>query len=208
MSDSLVQIGILLVRAILPVTTVIGVLGNSLNIAVLTRPALYHHACSRYFLALASNNLFYSGVIFINRLLANGYHINLSNYTITSCKIITYISTISAFRSPYLIVLPSIDRYCASSMNAQIRKFSCVRTTQWMIFLIIAVLSLVFIHILVFANVQQERGFICAVQTNTIYSEVYIITQVFLYAAVPPSLMILFGLMTIQNSKRSRVVRV
>jgi hypothetical protein len=208
MSDSLVQTGTQIVRAILPVTIVIGILGNSINIVALTRPALYQHACSRYFLALASNNLFYSGVILIHRLLSSGYQINLSNYSVAACKIVTYISTISAFLSPYLIVLASIDRYSASSTSAQIRKFSNVRVTQWMIFITFAVFSLIFINILVLFNIQQERGISCAVQNHSIYSQVYIIAQVFLFAVAPPSLMILFGVMAIQNSNRSRVIQV
>jgi hypothetical protein len=208
MSDSLAQIGILLVRVILPVTIVIGVAGNSFNIAVLTRPALYRHACSRYFLALATNNLFYSGIVFIHRLLSSGYQINVANYSVTSCKIINYITTISAFLSPYFIVCASIDRYCVTSISPQIRKFSCIRVTKWMIFMIFAVYLLLFINILVLANIQPERGFSCAVQASSLYSQVYIITQVFLYAVIPPSLMILFGLLTIQNSNRSRVDRI
>jgi len=208
MSDDLLEIGIQLSRAVLPILITIGIVGNSLNIVVLTRPTLYHHACSRYFLALASNNLFYSSLIFIYHLLSNGYQINLSNYSIVSCKIITYISTLSSFLSPYFIVCASIDRYCTSSINAQLRRFSNVRVAQRMIFSIIAVFSLFFIHILVLANIPQVKGSNCATQANTVYSQVYIIIQVFLFAVVPPSLMMLFGLMTIQNSHRTNVVPV
>jgi len=208
MSDSLLQIGTQILRAILPVIIIVGVVGNLFNIAVLTRPALYNHSCSRYFLALASNNLFYSSIFFTYRLLATGYQIDPSNYSIISCKIINYIYILSSFLSPYLIVCASIDRYCASSTSAQIRKFSHIRVTKWMIFIVVTVFSLIFINVLVLADLHQERGFTCAIQANTIYSQVYIIIQVFLFAAVPPSLMALFGFMTIQNSHRSRVVPV
>jgi hypothetical protein len=206
MSDSLLHIGILLQQAILPVIIIIGIVGNSLNIVVLTRRTLYHHACSRYFLALAINNLFYSSFIFINNLLVGGYQINFSNYSTISCKLVNYIGTISSFLSPYLIVLASMDRCCATSASAQIRKFSSVRVTHWMMFIVAAVFSLFCINILVMANLQPERGFVCAVEASTIYSQVYIITQVFLFAVVPPSLMMVFGLITIQHSNHSRVV--
>ncbi|CAF3341208.1 unnamed protein product [Rotaria sp. Silwood1] len=208
MSDSLVDIGIQLYRIILPVIIIIGIVGNSLNIVVLTRPTLYYHSCSRYFLALAITNLFYSSIIFTYRLLANGYQINLSNNSIVSCKIITYISTTSAFFSPYLIVLASIDRYCASSRSPSMRKFSRAYVAQWMSSIIVVIFSLFFIYILVTANLQPEKGLSCAVQVNSIFSQVYLIIQVSLFAVVPPSLMMIFGLMTIQNANRSRAIQV
>jgi hypothetical protein len=146
--------------------------------------------------------------MFINNLLSGGYQINISNYSIVLCKIITYISTLSAFLSPYFLVCASIDRYCSSSINALLRRFSNVRVAKWMIFSIIAICSLFFIHILVFAVIPQDPRLSCAVQANTVYSQVYIITQVFLFAVIPPSLMTLFGFMTIQNPQRTNVVPV
>ena len=208
MSNSLTQIGIQLTKAIEPVIIIVGVVSNLLNITVLTRPALYYHACSRYLLALAGNNLFYSSFIFTQTLLSNGYIINLKNHSITACKIITYISTTSAFISPYLIVLASIDRYCATSANARIRRFSSIRVANWMIFLVIAFLSLLFVNILVLIDSHQEIELGCVLLAETLYSQVYIITQVFMFAVVPPSLMIVFGVMTIHNSKRVGAVRI
>lgn len=208
MSDSLLQIGTQLTRIILPMIITVGVVGNSLNIAVLTRPSLYQHACSRYFLAVACNNLIYSSLFFVNRLLTNGYQINLYNYNVASCKILTYLGTISSFLASYWIVSASIDRYCSSSTNAFLRRFSSVQIARWMIFIVIIIFSLFFINILILADVQLDKGLSCAVRANSVYAQVYIITQVFLFAVVPPSLMTLFGLLTIQNSNRTVVVRV
>lgn len=208
MADSLVQLGTQLTRAILPIIIIVGVVGNSFNIGILTRPSLFHHACSRYFLALATNNLFYSGIIFTYRLFANGYQLNLSNNSIILCKMITYISTIGSFLSPYFIVFASIDRYCSSSRNAQIRKFSCIRMAQWMIFIVIVVFSFIFINILVMVDLNESSGFICVLQVNSLYGKVYLFIQVFLFAVVPPSLMTLFGLLTIHNTKQLRVIPV
>ena len=206
MSVSLTLIGIQLSRVIYPIIIVIGILGNSLNIAVLIRPVLYQHACSQYFLALASNNLLFSSVFFIHRLLSNGYQINLNNYSIILCKLITYITTTSSFLSPYFIVCASIDRYCASSTNALLRRFSSIQIAQRIICATIGIFLLLFIHILVLSKLQPERGFICANEANSTYSQVYIIIQVFLFAAVPPCLMTFFGFMTIKNSKRTNVI--
>jgi hypothetical protein len=208
MSDPRVQIGIELLRCILPVIITVGVVGNSLNIVVLTRPRLYYHACSQYFLALASNNLVYTGIILIEQLLASGYQMNLSNYSMAACKAVNYISTTTSFLAPYFIVCASMDRYCTSSTNALIRRFSSVRMALRMILIVIIVFLLIFINILVLADLQPAAGFTCVVEANTLYSQIYIITQVFLFAVVPPILMIFFGLMTIRNLHQTNVVAV
>jgi hypothetical protein len=208
MADSLVQLSNQLTRIIVPMIIIVGVVGNSLNIAILTRPALYYHACSRYFLALAGNNLFYSSVIFIYRLFDAQYHLTVSDNSTIACKIITYISTLSAFLCPYFIVFASIDRYWASSINAGIRKLSCARTAKWIILLVVTVFALLFINVLVMVDIQRVSGSSCILRADTIYGQVYAVTQVFLFAIVPPGLMILFGLMTIHNANQSRITLV
>ncbi|CAF4054599.1 unnamed protein product [Rotaria sp. Silwood2] len=106
----------------------VGITGNSLNIAVLTRPSLYNHACSRYFLALACNNLFYTSAILSYLLLANGYQLDVTKVSLISCKLVTYVYQVCATSSPFFIVLASIDRCYASSTSARVRKFSAVRS--------------------------------------------------------------------------------
>ena len=208
MTETLVQLGVQLQRFILPLIIVVGVLGNGVNIVVLTRPALSNHACSRYFLALAGNNLFYSNVFLIYRLFANGYQRNLADVSLAVCKIVSYLSTLNAFLAPYLIVFASVDRFCASSASARVRKFSSIRTAQWAIAGLVLVFALFFIHILFIAELSVARGSICVVQANTLYTQVYILIQVFLFAVVPPGLMISFGLLTIRNAQRTRTMRV
>jgi hypothetical protein len=202
MSSSLMDIGVQIQRITLPIIIIVGIVGNSLNIAVLTRRTLYYHACSRYFLALASNNLLYTSIMLILRLFVNGYQIDPTTYSIILCKIMNYIIVTNAFLSPYFIVCASFDRYCASSTNALIRRFSSIRVAQLMIFIVVAVFLLFFIHILVLYDIYQGTTSTCAILADSVYSQVYLIAQVFLFAVVPPSLMILFGLMTIKNTTR------
>ena len=204
---SLAYISTELQRYILPVTIGIGVLGNIANMVVLTQSNLFNHACSRYFIALASNNLFYCGFLLVHRLLGNVYHLDLSSLSVFSCTALTYISTISAFLSPYFIVLASLDRFCASSSNAKIRLFSHIRWTKWAILFVITVFTLLFIHVIMFTvSSETARGITCRVQANTIYSQVYILVQVFFFAVVPPISMAVFGGLTIHNSIRAAII--
>jgi hypothetical protein len=202
MTESLTQLAIQLTRAIVPIIMIVGMIGNSLNIAVLTRPALYCHACSRYFLALACNNLFYTSVILIYRLLADGYQLDPTRIS----KLITYVYQVCVLLSPYFIVLASIDRYCVSSTSTQLRKFSNVRVTRWAILFVIVLIMLFYTNTAILIDLRETDTFGCRIRADTIYKQVFPIMQVVLFAIIAPSLMAFFGFMTIYNTKRVRVI--
>jgi hypothetical protein len=206
MNDSLTLLATHLSRAILPVIIVVGIVGNAINIAVLTRSALYNHACSRYFLALSTNYLFYSVVVVLNNLLVNGYQLDVSKASVLSCKLVTYVNTVCIAISPYFIVLASIDRYCASSRNAQRRKFSNVRVTIWALIFLVALFALYFINTLVLVDLREDDYLGCAIRGDTIYKQAYSIIEVILFAVIAPCLMGFFGGMTIYNTKRVRFI--
>jgi hypothetical protein len=202
MNESLTLLATQLTRAILPVIIVVGIVGNVINIAVLIRPALYNHACSRYFLALSTNYLFYSVVVVVNGLLISGYQLDVSTTSVISCKLITYVISVCIAISPYFIVLASIDRYCASSMNAQRRKFSNVRVARWALMFFVTLFALYFINTLVLVDLREDDYLGCAIRGDTTYKNAYSIIQVMLFAVIAPCLMGFFGGMTIYNTKR------
>jgi uncharacterized membrane protein YidH (DUF202 family) len=201
MVDSLIQLAIELVCTIIPVIIVLGVISNSVNIAVLSRSVLYNHACSRYFLALAGNNLFLSSAFLINRLLITGYQLDITKISNLSCKLVQYVTGVAVVISPYFIILASIDRYCASSRNVQRRKFSNVRVAPWALVSVVVLVALYYINYLVLIDLRKDDSLGCAIRGDTIYKKVYPITQFFVFAIIPPCLMGLFGGMTICNMK-------
>lgn len=205
MSDSRMVLATQLARIVLPIIIVVGVIGNSINIVVLTRPSLYNHACSRYFLALATNYLFYSVVVIVNGLLVSGYEVDLSQGSDILCKVITYVISVCIAIAPYFIILALIDRYCASSMDAQRRKFSHIHVTRWALMIVITLFALYFINTLVLVDLRLD-GFGCNIRGDTIYKQVYSIIQVVLFAVIAPILMVIFGGMTIYNVTRVQVV--
>ncbi|CAF1252433.1 unnamed protein product [Rotaria sp. Silwood1] len=204
MTDSLILVAIQLICIIVPFIIIIGIIGNSINIIVLTRSALYNHSCSRYFLALAGNNLFLSSAFLINRLLITGYQLDLTKISLLSCKFIQYVTGVCVVISPYFIVLASIDRYCASSKNIQRRKFSNIRITRWALIFVVILIGLYYINYLVLIDLRKDDSFGCAIRGDTIYKQIYPITQVMVFAIIPPCLMGFFGGMTIYNMKHIR----
>jgi uncharacterized membrane protein YidH (DUF202 family) len=206
MVDSLIQLAIQLMRTIVPIIIVLGVAGNSINIAVLTRSVLYNHACSRYFLAFASNNLFLSSAFLVNRLLITGYQLDVTKISDLSCKLVQYVTGVCVVISPYFIVLASIDRYCASSRDVQRRRFSNIHVARWALVSVVVLVALYYINYLVLIDLQTDDSLGCAIRGNTIYKQVYPITQCFVFAVIPPCLMGFFGGMTICNMKHVRLL--
>jgi len=206
MTDSLTQLATELTRVIVPIIMFIGIIGNSLNIAVLTRPVLYNHACSRYFLALAFNNLFYTSVMLVYRLLADGYQHDVTTLSLLSCKLVTYVYQISVLFSAYFIVLASIDRYCASSISVHLRQFSNIKVTRWTILFVIIVIILFYMNTAILIDLRSTDTFGCHIRGDTIYKEVYPVMQTVFFGIIAPGLMAIFGIMTIYNTKRARVI--
>lgn len=206
MADSLVQLAIQLTRSIVPVIIAVGIIGNSLNIAVLSRSTLYNHACSRYFLALACNNLFYTSTMMVYRLLADGYQLDITKVSSVSCKLVVYAFHTCGLLAQYFVILASIDRFCASSANAHLRKFSHVKVARWAILCVMMTIMLFYINTPVLIDLRTTDAFGCRIRGDTIYKHVYSIIQVILFAVVAPLLMATFGIMTIYNIKQVRII--
>jgi len=204
MSESLSEISAKLAQIILPTIMVLGIVGNSLNILILTRANLRNHSCSQYFLALSSNNLIYS-IFLIYFVLADGYSIDAQYVSSALCKIIHYIVSASPFLSTYFIVLASIDRFCASSSVVKLRRFINVIIARRLIIILVTGCLLFFINTLVLYDLYDD-GHKCNIQGNIIYTQIYILTEVILFAAVAPCLMSIFGFLTIYNINRIRVL--
>ncbi|CAF1048880.1 unnamed protein product [Adineta steineri] len=205
MSASLTEITTKLAQIVLPVIIVAGIVGNTLNIIILNRPNLRNHACSKYFLALASNNLIYS-VFIISTFLLNGFNINGQMVSNALCKILQYTGNICAFLSPYFIILASIDRFCASSSNATLRRFSNIVIAKYFILIVVICSLLLYINSLVLYELRDD-GYGCTSRSKSIFNQVFLLIQVLLFTAVPPILMLVFGFLTIYNINRSRVLQ-
>lgn len=203
MSSPFGHITVQLARAIIPVIIVLGVVGNSINITVLTRPFLYNHACSRYFIALSVNGLAYSTINLIYRLLADGYRIDLATFSDMSCKLVLYFTQLCIPMAPYFIVLACWDRYCISSPHGRIRRLSSIRISRWAIWITVVSFALFYINASFVVDLYPIEGFGCWNDGTTVHKQFYAIAQCILYAILAPSLMVFFGLLTICNATRA-----
>ena len=205
MSNSFSQISTQLTRVVLPLNICLSITGNLLNVLVLTRPSLFNNASTYYFLALAINNLFGSTIILIIDLLAKGYAIDITLLSLSSCKIIEYINDLCTVLSAYFIVLASLDRYCISSLNANRRKLSNIKTARWVIGFTVIFFAILYINSAILNNIDTTDGLGCHIRSKNIYYQIYPIFRDILSSIIAPSLMILFGLLAIFNTKQIHV---
>lgn len=208
MASSFVQLGTELRQIIIPIIMFFGILGNSLNIIVLTRPALYKHACSRYLLVLGCTNLFSASVVLIFRLLSDGYQLDLTRTSVVLCKTVSFFSQTSAISSSYMIAVTSFDRFCASSTSIRLRAYSNVTVSRWVILFVLTVIELFHLNTLILTDLRTTDTLGCRVRGDTLYKQVFIVMQIFIYTVIAPALMAIFGALTIYNIKKTRVAPV
>ncbi|CAF0932262.1 unnamed protein product [Adineta steineri] len=204
MSELFIQVDVQLTRIFVPIIIILGVVSNLLNIILLTRPTLINHSCSLYFIALAITNLFYSSFLLICNLLADGYDLDPAKYLTIFCKILSYLLNFCPTLSVYFIVLATIDRYCASSINAQTRNLSNIRIARWTIGILIFILAVFFIGALIAFDISYNEEFSCIIRSDILFNRIFLIVNLILYTIVAPFLMIFFGLLTIYNTKQVR----
>ena len=205
MTEILIQFAVQGTRIVVPIIIVLSVVSNSLNIVILSRPNLIHHACSLYFLCLAVVNLFYSSVIMTINLLADGYLLDLSVSSAFFCKFLTYLLNLCPYLSLYLIVLASFDRYCASSVHVKIRHFNSIRIARWAIGLLVVTLMAFMSWAFAVFDLQQLEILRCNIQSDLLSSQIFLFILIIFYVIIAPFLMILFGFLTIRNIQKTRL---
>ena len=147
------------------------------------------------------------------RVLAVTYDISLSNLNIGVCKLEYFVFYATRTTSTWLIVSTCIDRYLHSSSYESIRRLSSMKTARIAIGVISIIVPIFYIHILGFyeiANVSNQYGVI-APQCNGrkgIYRTFFGFLHMTVYSLCPSFLMLLFGLLTLNNIRqRRRIIR-
>ncbi|CAF0983351.1 unnamed protein product, partial [Didymodactylos carnosus] len=94
-----------------------------------------------------------------------------------------------------------IDRYLRSSSKVNYRNLATAKTaTRYVIPTVIAVSCLLYIHILFFFEIQFGQ---CQAAGGW-YSKFFQFWYLLFYTLLPPTLMIIFGLLTLNNVKKQR----
>jgi hypothetical protein len=145
------------------------------------------------------------------RLLSNNFNLDTANYNLGCCKLETFsfyaIRTISC----WLIAAASLDRFLNSSASASTRQLSSLKTAKLIIGIISITILLLYSHMIVYfviVNVPDRFGNIvpvCDAQIG-IYRTFLGFWYMVWYSFLPCFLMLLFGLLTLNNIRQRRKI--
>ncbi|CAF0835102.1 unnamed protein product [Didymodactylos carnosus] len=193
-----------LIEYVLPVNIVLGIIGNLFNIVIFTRRQLQKQSCTRILLVQSIINICY---IILNQpvnTLAEGYHIDLRLKSNTFCKLYFYMSYVLLLQSEWLLVLACIDRWTSSSLNAQYRRFSQLKTTKYTIPGILTICCLLFSHVPWYYQIQTGSMTSVCAASDIVYNRFLQIFYMTVYSILSPIVLIVFGLLTIENVRQQR----
>jgi hypothetical protein len=181
-----------------------GIIGNILNILVLTQRTLRSNSCIFLFLISSIANLISILFGLIPRILSS-YQLDLTETNDILCKLRAFIVFTSRTIALWLIVLATIDRWMTSSINIHCRKLSSLKNAQKGSLIIISISILCFSQMLYCYKANLlNTPLICYGKTG--YCRILTdITYTYFTILLPVILMTIFGLMTISNIRETRM---
>jgi hypothetical protein len=182
---------------------VFGIIGNILNILVLSQRNLCSNPCASLFLvsSIASLVAIFSGLFTRT---ASGWAIDLTNTITWLCQLRTFVVFVSRTIAYCLIALATIDRWLSSSYDAHRRQMSTLKNTQKGMIIISIFSCLLYIQMFYcyeanLVNAPLEcygKTIACRLVTDLTYA--------FAANIFPLIIMICFGLMTIINIRENQ----
>ncbi|CAF1043918.1 unnamed protein product [Adineta ricciae] len=181
-----------------------GVIGNTLNIVVFTRPRLFNNPCSTYFFwsSIANISVLLFGLV--SRFLSDGFGIDPVSNNLGFCRFRYYVLHSSMVLSSWLTILAGIDRYCISSRSAHRRQQSNLKNSRYLVAVTAFIILAGYSHALGLFTIEQLRtGPSCYAQAGT-YRVFYDFFYFATYSFTPPIVMIGVGLATYYNIHQLR----
>ncbi|CAF1106723.1 unnamed protein product [Rotaria sp. Silwood1] len=184
---------------------VLGCMGNILNILVFTRQRLIKNPCSTYFLCSSIANLIVLIFGLVSRFFSDGLGIDPVSTNLGFCRFRYFILHCSMVLSSWFTILAGIDRYWISSRNVQRRQLSNLKNARYLVILTTLIGVTLYSHVLILFTIEQlKSGPYCYAQTG-IYRIFYDLFYVTTFALIPPTMMIIVGLATVYQIRRSRL---
>ncbi|CAF4176701.1 unnamed protein product, partial [Rotaria sordida] len=180
-----------------------GVVGNILNILVLSQRALRSNSCAWIFLASSIANLI--SILFgLTTRIISGWTTDPIDHIGWACKLRAFVVFSTRTIASWLIVLATVDRWLSSSTNVHRRQKSTLKNAQrWTTTIIILSILLYAQQLYCYEANLIDTPLKCYGKTDACRfitdSSFAVITILF-----PLVLMILFGLLTISNVRQSQ----
>lgn len=133
-----------------------------------------------------------------------GYNIGVGSTSIIFCKIKFYLSNVTSILPSSLIVLACVDRLMLSSSSAKVRSWSQPQFA-YRLMIGVSIFWLIFsIHCFIGATIVAGPSYsICYIEPG-VYTLFVALNSIIFHYLLPPILMIILGLLTIVNVRRTQ----
>jgi hypothetical protein len=177
---------------------VFGIVGNSLNVLVLSQRNLRSNPCAWLFLTSSIADIIAIISELLSRILST-WSLDLTATVRWICRfrgVVLFDSRTIAF---WLITLASIDRWLSSSRDVHRRQMSTLKNAQRGLCIVTIVSTLVFIQLVYCYDANQINAPLKCYATTLACSLYSDLCFAFITVAIPLALMLIFGLLTISN---------
>ncbi|CAF1105118.1 unnamed protein product [Adineta steineri] len=182
---------------------IFGIVGNTLNIFLFIRSVLSRTSSSVYLLSGCIGDLSVTIFVIPFRFFADGFNLDLTSYSLFSCRLVSYLYYVALTVPRFFIILANADRWAASCVQANRRKFASAYVAKRLVPVIIVVCCLLYSHIFVtFITSDQPPPPLCSV--SEYYSVPVLSLQLIIYSIIPPFFMAFFSIGIIYNTIQRR----
>ena len=195
----------------MPITAVIGLLGNSVTIALMRRPKIRACVMSIYFTALSVMDM----IMLVNLILMRSQHLHtgyhMYNLSGTACAILRFIQTVTYSVSSWLVTLIAVERSLVVAFPLKAPLYSTVKRATVTTSATILIITALSTFTLVTSDVQTINGKTkCSAKPQYQYFERYIRFQLMgvLTSYIPLAILVVCNCLLIYNiiqSKRKRI---
>ena len=180
---------------------VIGNIGCVCNFITFTAKQLRQNSCGWYFLMSALFDFLFINFGLFTKLASEQYGSTLQNTNLAWCRIRTFLTWVLPLYATGYVVLSSIDRFLSVSTSVRLRSFSQIKVAHRMTCAPIILYSLTTVHqffyfVLISSNCVPLPG---------AYSYFLSMYSIVWTGLVPQISMLIFGLMTYYNVRKSRL---
>ncbi|CAF0744709.1 unnamed protein product [Adineta steineri] len=177
-----------------------GNIGSVLTCIVFYQPTFHKNPCAMYFLASSFSQFFTFNFSLLTRMIHYGYNIQTLNTSLWYCKTRSYLFYLFIAIPRYNIIFASIDRYFASSRDALRRQWSSSKIAFRLIIGNIFFWCILYIQVIIFYDITTGT---CYYQSGAygMFFSIYISID---SGILPTCLMLVFGLLTLNNVHQTR----
>ena len=218
-------IAMMFIRCYCYLSMPIGGVGHLLSLYVLARPSLRSNPCTRYFLAATAIGIITTLYTLPMRLVQSGFvGTDPGANSVVFCKLTWFIQYSIRYVKPgeiliyffsfrrglafWLIVLACGDRYLCSSMSTRMRGWSSVRMANRVIPIFALIGFLAHVHIPIFFHINiipaTQKPICYPPGPPGTYRIVLSYFTLVFFGLLPPTCMLTFGALTLQNINRSK----